>query len=272
MKYKCVVSDLDRTILRRNGTISSKTEEVLNKLVDDHVFFIPASGRAITSFPECIRKIKGVRYAITSNGAAIYDLSDNHPVYRLKLRKEAPEQILNLITDEDIFFECFVDGKGFTGETYYQHPMNFGETEDISEYVRTTRTPVPDIKQFILEHATEIDSISIVGPVSKKRRIMDALQQNIKHIYVTAGAPRLIEISDAASGKQNGLRETANYLGIRMEEIIAFGDGDNDSEMLREAGLGVAVGNATQMCRDAADLVIGDYETDSVACFLEQMK
>ena len=39
MKYKCVVSDLDRTILRRNGTISSKTEEVLNKLVDDHVFF-----------------------------------------------------------------------------------------------------------------------------------------------------------------------------------------------------------------------------------------
>ncbi len=40
MKYKCVVSDLDRTILRRNGTISSKTEEVLNKLVDDHVFFL----------------------------------------------------------------------------------------------------------------------------------------------------------------------------------------------------------------------------------------
>ena len=87
MKYRCVVSDLDRKILRRDG-ISHRTKEVLEKLADSHVIFIPASGRSVYSIPECIREIRGVRYAITSNGAAIYDLSDDHSVYNLKLRPE----------------------------------------------------------------------------------------------------------------------------------------------------------------------------------------
>lgn len=87
---------------------------------------------------------------------------------------------------------------------------------------------------------------------------------------VTSGAPRLIEISDRHSGKHNGLKEVLRFLGISMEETIAFGDGDNDSEMLAEAGLGVAVLNATERCKEAADLVIGDYLDDSVAEFLEE--
>ena len=53
--------------------------------------------------------------------------------------------------------------------------MNFGESEDISAYVRSTRTPVPDIRQFILQHNTELNSISIVGPTEKKYRIMHEL-------------------------------------------------------------------------------------------------
>lgn len=269
MKYRCVVSDLDRTILRRDG-ISHRTKEVLEKLADSHVIFIPASGRSVYSIPECIREIRGIRYAITSNGAAIYDLSDDHSVYNLKLRPEVPEQIFDLVTDKDVFFECFIDGRGYTSEIYYENPMNFGESEDISAYVRSTRTPVPDIRQFILQHNTELDSISIVGPTEKKYRIMHELTQNIHTVYVTFGAPRLIEISDRHSGKHNGLKEVLRFLGISMEETIAFGDGDNDSEMLAEAGLGVAVLNATERCKEAADLVIGDYLDDSVADFLEK--
>ena len=186
------------------------------------------------------------------------------------LRPEVPEQIFDLVTDKDVFFECFIDGRGYTSEIYYENPMNFGESEDISAYVRSTRTPVPDIRQFILQHNTELDSISIVGPTEKKYRIMHELTQNIHTVYVTSGAPRLIEISDRHSGKHNGLKEVLRFLGISMEETIAFGDGDNDSEMLAEAGLGVAVLNATERCKEAADLVIGDYLDDSVAEFLEE--
>lgn len=109
----------------------------------------------------------GVSGMITSNGAAIYDLSDDHSVYNLKLRPEVPEQIFDLVTDKDVFFECFIDGRGYTSEIYYENPMNFGESEDISAYVRSTRTPVPDIRQFILQHNTELNSISIVGPTEK---------------------------------------------------------------------------------------------------------
>ena len=70
--------------------------------------------------------------------------------------------------------------------------------------------------------------------------------------------------------KAIGLSALMTTTVVSMEETIAFGDGDNDSEMLAEAGLGVAVLNATERCKEAADLVIGDYLDDSVADFLEK--
>ena len=135
MKYRCVVSDLDRTILRRDG-ISHRTKEVLEKLADSHVIFIPASGRSVYSIPECIREIRGVRYAITSNGAAIYDLSDDHSVYNLKLRPEVPEQIFDLVTVIGFLRRLMEDdringyiSRNFAG--YYPELKKISENEDI---------------------------------------------------------------------------------------------------------------------------------------------
>ena len=82
---------------------------------------------------------------------------------------------------------------------------------------------------------------------------------------MTTSAPHLIEISDEAAGKHAGLKKLLEMLKIDPSEAIAFGDGDNDSEMLREAGLGVAVSNAGELCRAAADMITASNEEDGVA-------
>ena len=80
----------------------------------------------------------------------------------------------------------------------------------------------------------------------------------------------LLEVQPNGITKASGLRQLADALGISLEQVIAFGDYDNDAEMLQAAGLGVAVGEATPACLAAADLLVASPEADGPAHFLEE--
>jgi hydroxymethylpyrimidine pyrophosphatase-like HAD family hydrolase len=80
----------------------------------------------------------------------------------------------------------------------------------------------------------------------------------------------LLEVQPNGITKATGLRQLAESLGISLDQVIAFGDYDNDAEMLQAAGLGVAVGDATPACLAAADLLVAPPEADGPAHFLEE--
>ena len=96
----------------------------------------------------------------------------------------------------------------------------------------------------------------------------DESTQVFQDIYVTASVSHLIEISHENSGKHKAMLKLMNILGIPLDQVIAFGDGDNDSEMLSVAGLGIAVSNASPLCKEAADLIIGESRNEAIADFL----
>jgi HAD-superfamily hydrolase, subfamily IIB len=79
----------------------------------------------------------------------------------------------------------------------------------------------------------------------------------------------LLEVQPNGITKASGLRQLAESLGISLGQVIAFGDYDNDAEMLQAAGLGVAVGEATPACLASADLLVAPPEADGPAHFLE---
>ncbi len=72
MKIKMIALDLDRTTLNRNGRLSDENRKVLTELLNRGIHVIPASGRSLTSFPQEILTLPGLKYVITSNGAAVY--------------------------------------------------------------------------------------------------------------------------------------------------------------------------------------------------------
>ena len=79
-----------------------------------------------------------------------------------------------------------------------------------------------------------------------------------------------IEVNAAGVNKGSGLVELGKRLGIEREEIMAFGDGDNDEPMLREAGFGVAMANAEEKVKATADYITGSNEEDGVAKAIER--
>ena len=85
-----------------------------------------------------------------------------------------------------------------------------------------------------------------------------------------SSVPHLLEISDASAGKGAALRRLAQHLDIPREQIAAFGNEENDLDMIAFAGVGVAVANSPAHVRDCANFVTGSNDEDGVADFLER--
>ncbi|XCP86918.1 HAD family hydrolase [Roseburia hominis] len=264
MKYKCIVSDLDMTLLGTGSALSQKTKEVLGKLMEKGIVVVPASGRPFGAFPKEILDMEGIQYGITSNGASIYDLKTGKALYASKLSAGTAGQVMELLSGYELTYEGYIDGKAYTSQAYFDDPVRYGAFPAVVEYIRSTREPVEDIRRFLLENREQLDCIDVIVRQEIKQEVYKRIQEEISGIYLTTSASHLIEISGAESGKHSGMQRLAKMLGFELSEIVAFGDGDNDSEMLREAGLGVAVANATAKCREAADLVTDYNHLDGV--------
>ncbi len=270
-KYKAICFDLDHTLLMPDKSISPKTRKNLLYLMDQGIRMIPNTGRAFHSLPESVLDIPGIEYVIVSNGAAIYHLPSQKTIFRLNLKEDFADRLFTFLDQkgEYVTYECFVEGQAYTSRAYYNDPADFGIPGDVEKkYVQSTRKPVPDIQEYIRNHAGVLDALDVIVLPPERDRILGEINGAFHDIYVTASVPHLIEISHEDSGKHKAMQTLMNTLGIPLDQVIAFGDGDNDSEMLSLAGLGVAVSNASPQCKEAADLIIGESRNEAIADFL----
>ena len=103
-----------------------------------------------------------------------------------------------------------------------------------------------------------------------KRKIIDELYESDKDIYITSSVKQLIEISYKDAGKRSGVQYLAGLLGIDRKDIAAFGDADNDIDMIQFAGYGVVMGNATEHLKSIADYVTKSNDEDGCGiCYRE---
>ena len=286
MKIKCIALDLDRTTLDSQGHLSEENRTAIESAVADGVHVVVASGRSLDSLPAEITDIKGIRYAITSNGAAVYDLSERKCLRQFKMTPASAEDILRHTEPErmkdaygeaagmsevemseiEISYEAFIDGKAFAESRYVADPVRFGAMPQAISYIQDTRAPVEDMRTFICEHKSELDCIDlVVKNEDMKRKLWKNLQESVRDVYITSSVRQLLEISHRDAGKESGAKFLLEYLGLAREELAAFGDGDNDSGLLQYAGIGFAVANASLECRDAADEIVASNDDNGVA-------
>lgn len=118
----------------------------------------------------------------------------------------------------------------------------------------------------------ELESMDLVTVDEPLKQAMWALlRERVPGLYVTSSAPQLLELTHRDGGKHSGVRFVAERLGLSPDQIAAFGDGDNDVDLLRFAGCGIAVANASPACLAAADLVTLDHRQDGVAHGIYQL-
>ena len=281
-EIKCIALDMDRTALRSDGKLSENTTAAIQSLIQKGIHVVIASGRSYYSLPADIMAIPGIEYAITGNGAAVYRMTDpdntekcrrGNCIKRFLLEPGAVRHILDIVAQEpDLTFEAFVDGHAYADREYIENPVKFGASLQAVEYVKRTRQQIDDIKSFIREHIHELDSIDIiVRDETHKKKLHELITAGEKRVYVTSSVKQLLEISDCHAGKHSGLAYVLDCLGLQPEQSAAFGDADNDIDMIRFAGVGIAMGNASESLKAQADFITKTNDEDGVVCALKNI-
>lgn len=276
MEVKCIALDLDRTTLDSQGHLSEENRTAIGRAASAGVHVVVASGRSLDSLPAEITEIPGVRYAITSNGAAVYDLCERKCLRQFKMTPESVEDILRhteqgrmkieYLEETEISYEAFIDGRAFAESRYVADPVRFGAMPQAIPYIQSTRRPIEDMRTFIRDHKSELDCIDLVVKSEEmKNKLWKNLRENVSDVYITSSVKQLLEISHRDAGKESGAKFLLEYLGLTREELAAFGDGDNDSGLLKYAGIGFAVANASPECREAADEIVASNDEYGVA-------
>lgn len=265
MKYKCVFADLDKTLLGENARISDFTKKTLEALLKMGVDFVPCSGRALLSFPPQIFEIQGIKYGISSNGVSIDNLQTKKSISNLKLPTDFPQQIFNRLKDFQARFECYMDGQAYTQKDFFCNPWILNCKTFNPDYIERTRIPKDDLKDFIIQNKNNIDAVSIIMHPDGLDKLFPMLKKEFNQVYMTHSENYLVECSNVESGKHNGIKRFCQMKGYSIEETIAFGDGNNDVEMLQTVGLPIAVDNATDVCKKIAKRFCESNIDDGVA-------
>ena len=203
-RIRLIAVDLDRTALRTDKSLSPAVSDALQKASQQGMEVVIVSGRPFESLPAELIRAGFIRYAVTSNGAAVYDLDTGSRI----------AQTLHLFPDMKCF-EVLLNGKSYAWDDYVRDPARFGTAAEGIDYIRKTRTGIGDIRAFALKHEAQLDAMDIICREDFEREQMTKkLKEHIPSVFVTSSVRNLIEISAARNGKAQGLKFLSERLHI----------------------------------------------------------
>ena len=270
-KIKIIAFDLDGTLLNRESRLSDRTREVLEAAAEKGYHIVPATGRVYTALPKDLETVRGWDYAVTSNGAHVMRVADDTAIYESLIEWDAIEPVVSALMDDSVICEIFFGGRGYIGEKSLLVLDDFVPDARRQEYIRTTRKPVPDLEALMREHRDELENIMLLFADSAvKEQYFEYLDAR-PGLNVVFSQKYSFEIGGADTSKANGLRELARLLGLSAENIISFGDSTNDIAMLKASGVSVAMGNAIEPVKEAADIVAPPNWEDGLAAVVAEL-
>lgn len=265
-KVKCIALDLDGTLLSEGKGVSPENQRALKRAMDQGIHVVIASGRAYSSLPKELLAIPGIEYAITSNGAKVYRISTDECLRVTRMTPDSVKKIRGIVRGMQVTEEIFLDGQPYASADYIKDPQAYGIFKEAVPYIQNTRTPIENVDTFFEQHEGELECLDYILKNPKEReKIWKLLENQVSDIYVTSSMPNRLEISHRDAGKSRAYAWLLKQLGVPASQAAAFGDGDNDWEMLAMSGYGIAMGNATQKCKEAAFAVTKTNEESGVA-------
>ena len=267
---KMIAADLDGTLLRDDKTADPVTIEAISKVIEKGIIFVIATGRPFNGVPKELINIKGLKYAITSNGARVVDISTGKCVIEKLLPREKGIRALEIGAQYDTLQEIYYGGQGYADRDKMQNVEKYHKNPNMWNYFRTTRKQVDSVMDMALNCPKDMDKMQILFPDLKDREKAWEEIRKIDNINAVDSIGYNIEVNSKEAHKGAVLKELAEMLSIDISEVMAFGDGDNDASMIKEAGLGVAMGNSGKMALEVADYVTDSNNDNGVAKAIEK--
>ena len=275
MRCRLIAFDLDGTLLDNRKRIPEENLRALGEAASRGIPVVPATGRILRGLPAQLRELPFLRYCILSNGAAVCDIREDRLLFRGDIPLELALRVLDFLDTQPVLYDCYQNDRGWMSQRMYeQAPVFFREEPEILKLVELLRVRVPDLRQTLIEHGEPLQKIQFYyRPEDNAARLamLDRFSSLFPELLASSSTSNNVELNSAAAGKGNGLLALCASLGIDPADCLAFGDGLNDIPMLEAAGRGVAMANAGEAVKAAADAVCESNEDCGVACEIRRV-
>lgn len=265
---RLIALDLDGTLLTEQKTITPRTLAALKAALERGVAVAPATGRPAAGLPAPLLALPGLRYALTSNGARVWDLAQNAPVAEFLMQKTQAEAALRVLEGYDCITDLFVEGRRISIASQLASLSRIISPAMLA-YMRSTRTEVEDIYAYLAQSSALPEKVSVVFAQSAQRA--EAWQRlEALGLEISSSLDKNLEANAPGVTKGSGLLALAQHLGLARQQLMACGDSGNDLAMLKAAGLSVAMANAEPEIRAVAVYQTASNEEDGVAKAIER--
>ncbi|MFA0088210.1 Cof-type HAD-IIB family hydrolase [Vibrio sp. 10N.261.51.F12] len=262
--YKLIAIDMDGTLLTSDKKITDRTKQAIHAAKQKGVTVVLASGRPINGMIDAVNEL-GLNtpddFIIHFNGAFVQKVQSGEVLHHQILDGKSAKEVAILAKKLDLHCHAFSEELGLI--TTESNPYTDHEAK-----INKLDITVFDFNQLDDDH--KIIKAMIVGEPSKLTLGISAIPQAYYKDYtIVQSAPFFLEFLNPLSNKGEGVSVIAKQLGLSAEQVMCFGDAENDHHMIRYAGKGVAMENAMDETKAIADYITDSNDNDGVAKAIE---
>ncbi len=260
---RLIAADLDDTLLDANSDLTGRTLTALRRAMDCGIGIVLSSGRMREATMPFAERIGVNAPMILYNGAMILDPKEDKVLSMHAIEQDTARSVAKKLEDMHIYFQIY------PGEGYFcAH-----RTGHTAAYERSIRVPCQEVGAPLSEwmQGDMVKMLAIADPetIDEAQRIL--IRAFPKDVRFMKSKAHYLEIVRDGVDKGLALDTLRMHLGIEKDEVMAFGDGQNDAAMLAAAGWGAAVENAAAECKAAARIIVPANTEDGVAQAIESL-
>ena len=275
MRRLLLAFDLDGTLLDDDKGIPPENLQALEAAADRDFVLVPATGRMVPGIPANVRALPFCRYYIVSNGAGVYDAAEDRLLLRADIPAELALRCCEHMDTLPVIYDCYQGDSGYMTRSMYDNCEDYFPFEPhMYAMVKLLRRPVEELKAFLRRKGEPVQKMQMFfrpRDLALRARELERFPALFPELSATTSVSNNIEINSARAGKGKAILALAELLGIPPEDTVAFGDGTNDCEMLRMAGLGVAMANADPAVKALADEITDTNNASGVARVIRRL-
>lgn len=270
MTVRLIALDLDGTLFTEDKNISEENQKAIRDARKKGIEIVIATGRPVNGIPTEIFRELGVQYVIDLNGACVHRLRDGACIYEERMETKAACELVRMCLEYRVYLSVFAGEKSCVQADREDLLEQMGFSKVLYEYIKKTRTYVDDLPAYLRTSGNPIYKVVMNfiplpdGSYLDYDALRDRIDADARFDQVDGGGHNM-EVTMAGVSKGKALKWLAKELGVSIEETMACGDTENDIDIIRTAGIGVAMGNAKENVKEIADYVTKTNMEDGVA-------
>lgn len=255
--YKMIAFDMDGTLLDSQKQLPQANVDAINKAAAQGTVIALCTGRCVSELAPYMDVLSAVKYIVAVGGSMVYGVEGGSRIHENTLPVSTVLQILDAVKDADVMVQYHsLDSIVLAEKVPQMAKYHVDHFRALFDEVAVT---CEDMRAYLLEKQIPVYKINLHF-TNHEDRVTYREKLSALNIALVSSEITTLECCPPGILKSTGMRKLCEHIGMDITDVIGVGDGENDIDMIQAVGLGVAMGNAKDVVKQAADVVVSDND------------